>query len=76
MNKPINYDPTKVQRTQDLTPVYMSLGAFFIARASDIIEQNTRLPLPTFNYCLDSFESIEIDYPDQLLLARKIATCS
>ena len=50
--------------------------SFFIARASDIIEQNTRLPLPTFNYCLDSFESIEIDYPDQLLLARKIATCN
>ena len=76
VNMPINYDPTKVQRTQDLTPVYMSLGAFFIARASDIIEQNTRLPLPTLNYCLDSFESIEIDYPDQLHLARKIANGS
>ena len=58
---PINYDPTRVQRL-NLTPVYMSLGAFFIAKTSDIIEQNTRSPLPTFNYCLDSFESIEIDY--------------
>ena len=76
VNMPVNYDPTRVQRTQDLTPVYMSLGAFFIARASDIIEQNTRSPLPTFNYCLDSFQSIEIDYPDQLHLAKKIANCS
>lgn len=72
-NTPINFDPCKVQRTQDLQPVYMSLGAFFIAKAHDILRQRTRVPVPTFNYCLDALESIEIDYPDQLLLAQRIA---
>ena len=28
---PINYDPSRVQRTQDIPPVFMSLGAFFIS---------------------------------------------
>ena len=30
--------------TQDLEPVYMSIGAFFISRAKDIIKTGRRLP--------------------------------
>lgn len=70
---PINYDLNIVQRTQDLKPVYMSLGAFFISRAKDVIKTGRRLPGRCFNYELNSLESIEIDDYDQLNLARLIA---
>ena len=35
---PINYDPSKIQRTQDLEPIYLSLGAFFISYAKTVIK--------------------------------------
>ena len=71
---PVNYDPFKVQRTQDILPVYMSLGAFFISTKQKILEEGKRLPGKVFNYELDSVSSIEIDYPDDLQLARYVAS--
>ena len=71
---PINYNPSRVQRTQDIPPVFMSLGAFFISTKAKILKERKRLPGRTFNYELDSVESIEIDYPDDLQLARCVAS--
>ena len=62
-----------VQRTQDLEPVFMSLGAFFISRAKDVIKTGRRLPGNCYNYQLNALESIEIDDLDQLNLTRIIA---
>jgi N-acylneuraminate cytidylyltransferase len=70
---PVNYNPSRVQRTQDIPPVFMSLGAFFISTKSKILEERKRLPGRTFNYELDSVGSIEIDYPSDLQLARHVA---
>ena len=70
---PINYDPSKVQRTQDLEPVYMSLGAFFLSTKEKIIAEKSRLPGKTFNYILDTTASIEIDTPEDLTLAKFVA---
>ena len=70
---PINYDPSRVQRTQDIPPVFMSLGAFFISTKAKILEEKKRLPGKVFNYELDSVSSIEIDYPDDLQLTRYVA---
>lgn len=70
---PINYDPSHVQRTQDISPVFMSLGAFFISTKAKILEEKKRLPGKVFNYELDSVSSIEIDYPDDLQLTRYVA---
>ena len=71
---PINYNPSRVQRTQDIPPVFMSLGSFFISTKAKILKERKRLPGRTFNYELDSVESIEIDYPDDLQLARCVAS--
>ena len=70
---PINYDPSRVQRTQDIPPVFMSLGAFFISTKAKILEEKKRLPGKVFNYELDSVGSIEIDYPGDLQLTRYVA---
>lgn len=70
---PVNYDPSLVQRTQDISPVFMSLGAFFISTKAKILEEKKRLPGKVFNYELDSVGSIEIDYPSDLQLTRYVA---
>ncbi len=71
--KPINFNPDLVQRTQDLVPIYISLGAFFLGRSGEIIKTGRRLPGRCFNYELNSIESIEIDEYDQLELSRIVA---
>ena len=71
--KPINFNPDLVQRTQDLVPIYISLGAFFLGRSGEIIKTGRRLPGRCFNYKLNSIESIEIDEYDQLELSRIVA---
>ena len=40
---PINYDPSRVQRTQDIPPVFMSLGAFFISTKAKILEEKKKI---------------------------------
>ena len=67
--KPINFDPKVVQQTQDLPPLLVSKGAFFIARAGDILAQRKRLPEPVYYYPLNPVESIEIDTEDDLAFA-------
>ena len=70
---PINYDPSKIQRTQDLEPIYLSLGAFFISYAKTVIKSKKRVSGRVFNYCLNALESQEIDNNDELNLVQFIA---
>lgn len=67
---PINFDTSRVQRTQDLPPLLVSKGAFFISRAGDIIQQKKRLPQPLLFFPLDHIQSIEIDNIGDLDFAR------
>ena len=48
----------------------MSKGAFFIARAGDILDQNKRLPEPLIFFPLNHIESVEIDNYEDLKFAR------
>ena len=67
---PINFSTDRVQRTQDLSPIFVSKGAFFIARAGDILDQNKRLPEPLIFFPLNHIESVEIDNYEDLKFAR------
>jgi len=71
---PLNYDTNIVQRTQDLEPIFMSLGAFFIARSSQVKNTGKRTPGKNYPYGLNELESIEIDTQEQLEFARLIAS--
>ena len=66
---PINFDENVVQRTQDLDPILVSKGAFFIARASDIVRTGIRLPPPVHYYALSKIEAIEIDTGEDFTFA-------
>ncbi len=69
---PINFLTDRVQQTQDLSPIFVSKGAFFIARAGDILAQRKRLPEPLLFYPLSHIESVEIDNFDDLEFARSL----
>jgi len=71
--KPLNFSPGIVQRTQDLNPIVISKGAFFMARAVDILSTKSRSPNPSYYYDLSPLEAVEIDYPSDLEVARCIA---
>ena len=67
---PINFCTDRVQRTQDLSPMLVSKGAFFIARAEDILDQRSRLPEPLIFFPLDHVQAVEIDNFGDLEFAR------
>ena len=67
---PVNFFTDRVQRTQDLPPIFVSKGAFFIAKAGDILDQRKRLPQPLIFFPLDHTQSVEIDNFEDLEFAR------
>ena len=67
---PINFCTNRVQRTQDLSPILVSKGAFFIATAGDILDQRKRLPEPLLFFPLDHTQGVEIDNFEDLEFAR------
>ena len=67
---PVNFSTDRVQRTQDLPPILVSKGAFFIAKAGDILDQRKRLPEPLIFFPLDHNQSVEIDNFEDLEFAR------
>ena len=67
---PVNFYTDRVQRTQDLSPIFVSKGAFFISKASDILNQRKRLPEPLIFFPLSHIEGVEIDNFDDLEYAR------
>ena len=69
---PVNFYTDRVQRTQDLPPILVSKGAFFIARASDILQQRKRLPEPLAFFPLNQTEAIEIDNFEDLEFAKSL----
>ena len=67
---PVNFFTDRVQQTQDLPPILISKGAFFIAKAGDILDQQSRLPDPLRFFPLDHMQSLEIDNLGDLEFAR------
>ena len=67
---PVNFQTDRVQQTQDLSPLFVSKGAFFIAKAGDILDQKKRLPEPLLFFSLDHVQSVEIDNFEDLEFAK------
>ncbi len=67
---PVNFQTDIVQQTQDLSPIFVSKGAFFIAKAGDILDQRKRLPEPLLFFSLDHVQSVEIDNFEDLEFAK------
>lgn len=70
-NKPINFDPKHIQKTQNLEPIILGNGAFFIFTKQTFKEHKNRTGSNPYFYPLSFEESIEIDTHKDLELARR-----
>lgn len=70
---PLNFDPSRVQRTQDLQPILFSLGAFFVITKRAWQVEPRRVIEPCFFYPLSRLESIEIDTLEDLSFAKGVS---
>ena len=70
--KPLNYSLQHVPRTQDLEPVYVETSAFFIFRKEVWRTLHRRIGERPYTAVTDRIESMDIDNPDDFLLAEAI----
>jgi CMP-N-acetylneuraminic acid synthetase len=70
-NVPINFDPEVIQKTQDLTPIVMGNGAFFIFTKKTFKKYKNRTGKSPYLYPLEFKEAIEIDVLEDYELARR-----
>ena len=68
---PINFDPNVVQKTQDLEPILLGNGAFFIFTKGTFKECKNRTGKNPYFYPIPFPESIEIDTYEDLEMAKK-----
>lgn len=71
--KPFNYDIKNIVRTQDLDPVYMETGAFYIFKKEVITEMGQRIGKKPFVFEIDQFEAVDIDTPKDFEFASVVA---
>jgi len=70
--KPVNFNPNVVQKTQDLKPVVMGNGAFFIFTKKTFKENKNRTGKNPYFYPITFPESIEIDNKEDWELAERV----
>lgn len=71
--KPFNYDMKNIVRTQDLTPIYMETGAFFIFKKEVFTELGQRIGNKPYIYEIDQFEAVDIDTAEDFEFAKVVA---
>tara|TARA_A100001015_G_scaffold137183_1_gene152165 strand:+ start:741 stop:1406 length:666 start_codon:yes stop_codon:yes gene_type:complete len=70
--KEINFKINKVQKTQNLEPIYFSNGAFFIFKKKTFLKYNNRLGKNTYFFPIKFPETIEIDTHSDIDVAQNI----
>lgn len=71
--KPLNYNMKDIVRTQDLEPVYMETGAFFIFRKEVFTKLGQRIGNKPYIYEIDQFEAVDIDTAEDFRFAEAVA---
>lgn len=71
---PLNYSLEHIPRTQDLEPLYVETSAFFVFRREVWREKHRRIGERPYMAVTDRIESMDIDNPDDFLLAEAIVT--
>lgn len=68
--RPINHDPKKLIRTQDLDPLFLENSNFYIFSKDSFKNANARIGLKPQMYAMDSYESLDIDNPKDFEIAK------
>jgi len=72
-NKPVNYRPGVLPRSQDLTPMYKETTGLYGIKSSSLKRFKCRIGSNPYIYECDHIESIDIDTEEDLEWARWIA---
>lgn len=71
-NKPLNFDPTNVPRTQDLPVYYNEVSAAYVFKKEVFIQYNRRVGINPYITEVSGVECIDIDYPEDFEIADAI----
>lgn len=69
---PINYDYKSRPRRQEFEGLFMENGAFYINTVSSILQNNNRIHGKISIYEMPEYTSIEIDEPDDWMIAEQL----
>lgn len=72
-NKPLNYNPSNVPRTQDIEPVIIEASSLYIFQKELFKTNKRRIGFNPYIKIVDAFEGWDIDTPDDLKMAELIA---
>lgn len=71
--KPFNYDRKDIVRTQDLSPVYMETGAFFIFKKEVFVNEGQRIVKNPYIHVIDKMEAVDIDTKEDFKFAEVVS---
>ncbi|WP_373266125.1 acylneuraminate cytidylyltransferase family protein [Hungatella hathewayi] len=71
--KTLNYDRKDIVLTQELEPVYMETGGFFIFRKEVFTRQHQRIGSNPYLYAVDRFEAVDVDTKEDFEFAETVA---
>lgn len=71
--RPFNYDMKNIPRSQDLEPIYMETGAFFIFRREVFTQLGQRIGNRPYLHVIDQFEAVDIDTAEDFEFAEVVA---
>ena len=72
--KPFNYDVKNIVRTQDLEPIFIETGAFFIFRKEVYKELGQRIGNHPYICKISQFEAVDIDTAEDFEFAEVVAS--
>lgn len=70
--KPLNYNPKHIPRTQDVTPLYRELSAPYVFTSTSFGKYGSRIGSKPYMCECSELESVDIDYPDDFIIADMI----
>ncbi len=71
--KPFNYDMKNIVTTQNLEPIYMETGAFFIFRKEVFTKYHQRIGINPYMHIIDQIEAVDIDTAEDFEFAKIVA---
>lgn len=71
--RPLNYNMKNIVRTQDLEPIYMETGAFFIFKKEVFTKLGQRIGKKPYIYEIDQFEAVDVDTAEDFEFAKTVA---
>lgn len=69
-NKPLNFNPEKTPRTQDLSPLYSEVSAAYVFRKDTFEKYGRRIGVHPYIVTVSGIESVDIDYPEDFEIAN------